>query len=90
MVRLDGPAFIGMILSKNQFIQFLGSSLGVNRMWIKKNDRAPKSECVDLYCVYVCVCVCPKKAALKINSSLTILLSSFFVFVYSYPPHQKK
>ena len=29
-------------LCKNQFTKPLGSSLGVNRMWTKKNDHAPK------------------------------------------------
>jgi len=27
----------------------LGPSLGVNRMWTKKNDHAPKSECVEFF-----------------------------------------
>ena len=47
-------------------LKALGPSLGVNRMWIKKNDHAPKIECATY----------PKRAFKK-KSSLTILLSSF-------------
>ena len=53
----------------NQFTKPLGLSLGVNQMWTKKNDHAPKSECYDLFNI------CPKRAFLKKNSSLIILLS---------------
>ena len=38
----------------------LGPSLGVNRMWTKRNDHAPKSECVDFFNI------CPKRAVLEI------------------------
>ena len=41
-VQLDGPNIL-----KNKFTKLLGPSLGRNRMWPKKNDCAPKSECVD-------------------------------------------
>jgi hypothetical protein len=37
----------------------VGPSLGVNKMWIKRNDHAPKSECVDYSNI------CPKKAVLE-------------------------
>ena len=46
IVRLDGPISRSDFL-KNQFTKLLGSSLGVNRMWTKRNHHAPKSECVD-------------------------------------------
>ena len=55
----------------NQFTKPSGPSLGVNRMWTKKNDHAPKNECADFFNT------CPKRAPLKkIKSCLTILLSS--------------
>ena len=47
----------------------LDPSLGVNRMWTKRNDHALKNECVDFIIIYKC----PKRAVLKNNSSLTIL-----------------
>jgi hypothetical protein len=31
----------------NQFTKPLSPSLGVNRMWTKRSDHAPKSECAD-------------------------------------------
>jgi hypothetical protein len=56
----------------------LGPSLGVNQMWTKKNDHAPKSEGVDL------LNTCPKRAVLKKKkSSLTILLSSLGLHLLS-------
>ena len=42
MVQLPWSDFL-----KNQFTKPLGSSLGVNQMWTKRNDHAPKSECAD-------------------------------------------
>ena len=30
-----------------QLTKPLGPSLGVNRMWTKRNDNAPKNECAD-------------------------------------------
>ena len=33
---------------KFQFTKRLDLSLGVNQMWIKRDDRAPKGECVDI------------------------------------------
>jgi hypothetical protein len=38
--------FLGSDFLENQFIKLLGPSLGVNGMWTKRNDHAPKSECV--------------------------------------------
>ena len=56
---------------KSQFTKSLGPSLGVNCMWTKRNDHAPKSECVDFF-----LNICSKREVLrKKNSSLTILLS---------------
>ena len=31
---------------KLQFTKRVGPSLGVNQMWTKRNDHAPKNECV--------------------------------------------
>jgi hypothetical protein len=59
---------------KNLVLKVLGLSLGTNRMWTKKNDHAPKSECVDFYLFIFNTC--PKRKKLIKNSSLTILLSS--------------
>ena len=36
------------LLKTNQFTKPLGPSLDVNRMWTKRNDHAPKSECAYL------------------------------------------
>jgi hypothetical protein len=38
MVRFHG------LIPQNQFTKLLGPSLGVNRMWIKRNDHAPKND----------------------------------------------
>ena len=48
MVRVHGPTFI-IRLHIKIVLKALGPSLGVNRMWTKKNDHAPKSECVDFF-----------------------------------------
>ena len=66
----NGPTSMVRLL-KNSVLKALGPSLGVNQMWTKTNDHAPKNECADLKNK-----ICPKKAFLKINSSLLILLSS--------------
>jgi len=34
---------------KHQFTKPLGPSLGVNQMWTKRNDHAPKNKCVDFF-----------------------------------------
>jgi hypothetical protein len=39
---------------KNQFTKPLGPSLGVNRIWTKRNDHASKSECAYVFNI------CPK------------------------------
>ena len=72
--------FHGPISYKIQFTKFLGSSLGLNRMWTKRNDHASKSDCVDFF-----FNISLKTAVLgKKNASLTIFLSSF-VFIFSSP-----
>ena len=47
MVQLRWFGFL-----RNQFMRPLGPSLGVNPMWTKRNDHAPKSECADLFFIY--------------------------------------
>jgi hypothetical protein len=42
MVRLDGPTFMVRVLEKIKFTKSLSPSLGVNRVWTKRNDHAPK------------------------------------------------
>ena len=37
---------------KGQFIKLVGPSLGVCRMWTKRNDHAPKIECADFFNIY--------------------------------------
>ena len=59
---------------KKSITKPLGPSLGVNRMWTKRNDHATKSECVDFFNI------CPKRVVLKEGrkkSSLIFRLSSF-------------
>jgi hypothetical protein len=46
MVRVYGLTFV-VRLHKKLVLRALGPSLGVNRMWTKKSDHAPKSEGVD-------------------------------------------
>ena len=43
--------FHGLISLKIKFTKFLGPSLGVKRMWVKKIDHAPKSACVDFFLI---------------------------------------
>ena len=62
---------------KHQIAKFLGPSLGVSRMWIKRNDHAPKSECAGFFHV------CPEREIIKKKSSLAIIVSSL-VFIFSY------
>jgi hypothetical protein len=38
---------------KNQITKPLGLSLGVNRMWTKRNDHTPTSECAKFFLIYV-------------------------------------
>ena len=48
MVQVHGSASMVRLL-KNPVFKALGSSLGLNRMWIKKNDHAPKGECTEFF-----------------------------------------
>ena len=48
MVQVHGSASMVRLL-KNPVFKALGSSLGLNRMWIKKNDHAPKGECTECF-----------------------------------------
>ena len=43
--NIHGPIFF----KKNQYTKPLGPSLGVNQMWTKENDHAPKNECADFF-----------------------------------------
>jgi hypothetical protein len=65
----------------NKFTKPLGPSLGVDRMWTKRNDHAPKMNVLDFFKMYM-----PKRVVLGENykSRMTILLSSL-VFVFSSP-----
>jgi hypothetical protein len=40
-------------LLKKIVLKALGSSLGVNQLWTKKNDHAPKNDCGDLFFIYM-------------------------------------
>ena len=59
----------------------MGLSLGVNRMWTKKNDHVPKNECVD------CLNICPKwticKKKIKFDHSFVSLLFTSLVLLFS-------
>ena len=68
MVRVHGRTFVTWLLEK-LVLRVLGPSLGVNRMWTKKNDHAPKSEGVGFL-------IHAQKGKFWKKSSLTILLSS--------------
>ena len=57
-------------LHEKLVLRALDPSIGVNQIWTKKNDHAPKSEGADFFNT------CPKTAILRTNSSLTILLST--------------
>jgi hypothetical protein len=67
--QVYGPIFIGR-LCKSLVLKALGHPVGVNRMWTKKNDHAPKTECADLF-----FNTCPKSALLKKLSSFDEHLS---------------
>jgi hypothetical protein len=70
--------FLGSDFLENQFIKLLGPSLGVNGMWTKRNDHAPKSECVGFSNI------CLERVVLKKKtSSLTILLYPLAFVFYS-------
>ena len=68
----------GPISWKKQITMSLGPSVGVNQMWTKRNDYAPKNECVDFFNTY------PKMVVLTFLS-LTILLSSSSLHISKFP-----
>jgi hypothetical protein len=55
--NFHGPIFVK--INKNQFTKPLGPSLGVNRVWTKRNNYAPKIECVGFFNI------CPKRTILE-------------------------
>ena len=59
MAHSHGPTSWCDFSKKNQFTKSSGSSLGVNRMWTKKNDYAPKRECAAFFNI------CSKRAIPK-------------------------
>ena len=60
MAFFYGPTFMVRLLAKS-ICKVFGPSLGVIRMWTKRNDHAPKSECADVFNVSL------KRAILKKN-----------------------
>ena len=58
MVQVHGLTSM-VRLHKKLVLRALGPSLGVNRMWTKKNDHTPKSEGADFFNA------CPKRAILE-------------------------
>ena len=65
MVQLPWSDFL-----KKLVLKALGLSLRVNQMWTRKNDHAPKSDCVVVFFKYM-----SKMGSFEKHSSLTILLS---------------
>ena len=75
MVQLQWSSFF-----KHQFTKLLGPSLGVNWMWIKRNDHVPKIERVDFLDIW------PKKTLLerfKFHHLLVSLYSLIWDFILS-------
>jgi hypothetical protein len=77
MVPLHGPTCMIYFFFKN--IKLLGPSLGVNQMWIERNDHAPKSECVDFQILNA-----QKGCFKKTKSNLITIL--FYIVFWSSPP----
>ena len=48
-----GPFFFMVRLLNKPIYKAFGPSPGVNRMWTKRNDHAPKSECVKKFNIYL-------------------------------------
>ena len=71
MIQLSWSDFL-----KNKFIKPLGPSLSVNQMWIKKNDHAPKSACVDFCFFYICPKMPFLKKKFKFDHSLAFYWAS--------------
>ena len=74
MIRVHGPTFMVRLLKK-LVLKALGPSLGVNWMWIKKNEHAPKNECANFFQYMF------KKGSFEKNSSLTVLLFSLGLYL---------
>ena len=51
MYRVHGPTSMVRLLKKI-VLKALDPSLGVDQMWIKKNDHAPKSECAEFFLIH--------------------------------------
>ena len=51
MVQVHGPISMVRLLKKIA-LKALGLSLGVNRMWTKKINHAPKSECAYIFSIH--------------------------------------
>ena len=64
-------AFFHGRISFKSIYKALGPSLGVKQMWTKRNDHAPKSECVDWkkikIKIYIYTHTRPRWAFLRIN-----------------------
>jgi hypothetical protein len=63
MAFFHGPTwwsnFHGLIEKIHQSTKLLGPSLGVNWMWTKRNDHAPKNESAEVFNI------CPKRVVLR-------------------------
>jgi hypothetical protein len=70
MVQLDGPTLMVRFIEKINLQSHWAPHKGINRMWTKRNDHAPKNECDNFFYI------CSKRAILKIKIKLIILLSS--------------
>ena len=79
MVQLPWSDFL-----TTQFIKPLGLLVGVNIMWTKSNDHAPKSGCAEFLLTYV------QKGQFWKNNSSSIVLLSPLVFIFSSHPPPKK
>jgi hypothetical protein len=62
MAFVNGPTSMVRLLKK-LVLKALGPSVGVNRMWTKKNYHAPKSDC-GLFYLFI-FNTCPERAVLK-------------------------
>ena len=62
--------FHGPISQKNNLQSLLGPSLGVNWVWTKRNDHAPKNECAHYFNI------CLKMTVMKKNQVWPFSLSS--------------
>ena len=49
MAFFHGPTSMIQFKQKNQLTKPLGTSLGVNQMWIGRIDHAPKNKCVGFF-----------------------------------------